>query len=76
LTISVGVSSLNSHTRELNDLMAAADAAMYLAKRSGRNRTQAARRPVGAVAAGSLGPEEAPGDPAERVSVVPDASPV
>jgi diguanylate cyclase (GGDEF)-like protein len=40
LTISVGVSALNSHTRELNDLMSAADAAMYFAKQSGRNRTQ------------------------------------
>jgi diguanylate cyclase (GGDEF)-like protein len=76
LTISVGVSALTSHTSELNDLMAAADAAMYLAKRSGRNRTQAARRPVGAVAAGSLGPEETPGGPADSLSAVPDASPV
>lgn len=80
LTISVGVSSLNSHTRELNDFMAAADAAMYLAKRSGRNRTEAARRPVGAVVAGSLGPEEVPGGPADRVSAgapaVPGAGPV
>lgn len=79
LTISVGVSALNSHTRELNDLMSAADAAMYFAKQSGRNRTYAAQRPVGAVVAGSLGPEEVPGDPADPVSasapVGPDVSP-
>jgi diguanylate cyclase (GGDEF)-like protein len=79
LTISVGVSALNSHTRELNDLMSAADAAMYFAKQSGRNRTYAAQRPVGAVVAGSLGPEEVLGGPADPVSAsapaAPDASP-
>ena len=78
LTISVGVSVLNAHTRELSDLMAAADAAMYFAKQSGRNRTYAAQRPVGAVVAGSLGPEEVLGSPADPVSasapVAPDAS--
>ena len=42
LTISVGVSSLNDSTRELNDLMAAADAALYYAKQNGRNMTYAA----------------------------------
>lgn len=39
LTISVGVASLDGVSRELTDLMAAADAAMYYAKESGRNRT-------------------------------------
>lgn len=48
LTISVGVSALNSSTRELTDLMAAADAALYTAKQTGRNRT---------CAAASAGPE-------------------
>jgi len=39
LTISVGVASLNGETRGLTDLLAAADAAMYHAKETGRNKT-------------------------------------
>ena len=39
LTVSVGVAALDDHTKELNDLMAAADAALYHAKQTGRNRT-------------------------------------
>jgi diguanylate cyclase (GGDEF)-like protein len=39
VTISVGVASLNGESRELTDMMAAADAALYYAKESGRNRT-------------------------------------
>ena len=39
LTISVGVASLDGEERELTDLMAAADAAMYYAKETGRNKT-------------------------------------
>jgi diguanylate cyclase (GGDEF)-like protein len=39
LTISVGVAALNDSIRELNDLMAAADAALYHAKQTGRNKT-------------------------------------
>ncbi len=42
LTISVGVSALNDTTRELSDLLEAADAALYRAKQDGRNRTCAA----------------------------------
>jgi diguanylate cyclase (GGDEF)-like protein len=61
LTISVGVASLNEHTRELTDLMAAADAAMYIAKQSGRNRTHAMGEPEGAIVAGQLGAAETPG---------------
>jgi diguanylate cyclase (GGDEF)-like protein len=61
LTISVGVASLNEHTRELTDLMAAADAAMYIAKQSGRNRTHAMGAPDGAIVAGQLGATETPG---------------
>jgi diguanylate cyclase (GGDEF)-like protein len=39
LTISVGVASLDEDTRELTDLLAAADAALYFAKETGRNKT-------------------------------------
>jgi diguanylate cyclase (GGDEF)-like protein len=39
LTISVGVASLDGNTRELTDLLAAADAALYYAKETGRNKT-------------------------------------
>jgi diguanylate cyclase (GGDEF)-like protein len=39
VTISVGVASLNGESRELTDMMAAADAALYYAKETGRNKT-------------------------------------
>jgi diguanylate cyclase (GGDEF)-like protein len=39
LTISVGVASLDGESRELTDLLAAADAALYHAKEIGRNKT-------------------------------------
>jgi diguanylate cyclase (GGDEF)-like protein len=39
LTISVGVASLAGESRELTDLLAAADAALYHAKETGRNKT-------------------------------------
>lgn len=39
LTISVGVAALDGVSRELTDMMAAADAALYYAKETGRNRT-------------------------------------
>jgi diguanylate cyclase (GGDEF)-like protein len=60
LTISVGVATLDEHTRELTDLMAAADAAMYIAKQAGRNRTHA----MGAIVTDPRGPEETPASPA------------
>jgi diguanylate cyclase (GGDEF)-like protein len=41
LTISVGVAALDGVSRELTDMMAAADAALYYAKETGRNRTHA-----------------------------------
>ena len=39
VTISVGVAALDSTTRELPDLLAAADTALYHAKETGRNKT-------------------------------------
>jgi diguanylate cyclase (GGDEF)-like protein len=39
LTISVGVAALDGERRELTDMMAAADAALYYAKETGRNKT-------------------------------------
>jgi diguanylate cyclase (GGDEF)-like protein len=42
LTISVGVAALDGPGTELTDLLAAADAALYYAKQTGRNRTHLA----------------------------------
>ena len=42
LTISVGVAPLDDTNRELTDLLAAADSALYHAKQAGRNRTHLA----------------------------------
>ncbi|MGH3150703.1 MAG: GGDEF domain-containing protein [Streptosporangiaceae bacterium] len=39
LTISVGVAALDGVSRELTDMLAAADSALYYAKETGRNRT-------------------------------------
>jgi diguanylate cyclase (GGDEF)-like protein len=39
LTISVGVAALDGSNRELGDMLAAADAALYHAKETGRNKT-------------------------------------
>ena len=39
LTVSVGVGALDGESRELTDILAAADAAMYHAKETGRNKT-------------------------------------
>ena len=39
LTISVGVAALNGGSQELTDMLAAADAALYHAKETGRNKT-------------------------------------
>jgi diguanylate cyclase (GGDEF)-like protein len=39
LTISVGVAALDGDSRELTDMLAAADAALYYAKETGRNKT-------------------------------------
>jgi diguanylate cyclase (GGDEF)-like protein len=39
LTISVGVAALSGESRELTDMLAAADEALYHAKETGRNRT-------------------------------------
>jgi diguanylate cyclase (GGDEF)-like protein len=43
LTISVGVAALDGVSRELTDLLAAADAALYHAKETGRNKTHVIR---------------------------------
>jgi diguanylate cyclase (GGDEF)-like protein len=39
LTISIGVAALEGASRELTDMLAAADAALYYAKETGRNKT-------------------------------------
>jgi len=46
VTASFGVAELDRAGTAKNDLIAAADAALYEAKRSGKNRTVAARPPV------------------------------
>jgi predicted signal transduction protein with EAL and GGDEF domain len=38
VTISIGVSVLGTHARDMFELLAAADLALYRAKESGRNR--------------------------------------
>lgn len=44
LTISVGVTAIEAgHSRELTDLLAAADSALYYAKQAGRNKVAVAR---------------------------------
>lgn len=43
VTISIGVASLPSHAADDEALIQAADAAMYVAKRSGRNRVSVAK---------------------------------
>jgi diguanylate cyclase (GGDEF)-like protein len=42
VTISVGVAALDGDSRELNDMLAAADTALYHAKQTGRNKTHVA----------------------------------
>ena len=42
LTVSVGVAALGVAGAELTDLLAAADAALYYAKETGRNKTHLA----------------------------------
>jgi diguanylate cyclase (GGDEF)-like protein len=39
VTISVGVAALDGESRELTDMLTAADAALYHAKETGRNKT-------------------------------------
>jgi diguanylate cyclase (GGDEF)-like protein/PAS domain S-box-containing protein len=51
ITISVGVAALPEHGKSSKELMAAADAALYEAKRSGRDRVVAALSPAIEVAA-------------------------
>jgi diguanylate cyclase (GGDEF)-like protein len=46
VTISVGVAALDGTTRELTDLLAAADAALYYAKETGRNKTHVMPAPA------------------------------
>lgn len=41
LTVSVGIAALDGTARELTDLLAAADSALYFAKENGRNKTHA-----------------------------------
>jgi diguanylate cyclase (GGDEF)-like protein len=47
LTISAGVTAMApGHTRELSDMLAAADSALYQAKQAGRNRVAVARQSI------------------------------
>ncbi len=47
LTISIGVASLDNHNRALEQVVADADAALYLAKEAGRNRVELHRAGAG-----------------------------
>jgi diguanylate cyclase (GGDEF)-like protein len=55
VTISIGVATLTGSYRDLNDLIAAADSALYQAKKAGRNA-------VRVVTDGTNVPQPAPGD--------------
>jgi hypothetical protein len=57
--VSVGVAALDSgSTRELSELLAAADAALYRAKRDGRNQVQMISTTRGLSATGARGATE------------------
>jgi diguanylate cyclase (GGDEF)-like protein len=63
LTISIGVAALDDTHRELGQLVAAADEALYVAKQSGRNRT----RGISSTAPASVTADAAPSSvPARR----------
>lgn len=62
VTVSIGVATSDVHPARTEQLLAAADAALYRAKRSGRNRVDYAYEIV--TAGGELGPS--PGAPAPR----------
>jgi diguanylate cyclase (GGDEF)-like protein len=63
VTASVGVSSMPGSARDLETLIAAADAALYVAKRAGKNRVEVA--PGDAARVGAEDPRAAPPEAAE-----------
>jgi diguanylate cyclase (GGDEF)-like protein len=65
LTISIGVAAMDAGCRELTDLLAAADAALYYAKRTGLNRTHVFAA-AGAVPAVSAVPSQVNGHAVAR----------
>jgi diguanylate cyclase (GGDEF)-like protein len=46
VTVSIGIAAVHTARRDLTDLLASADAALYEAKRSGRNATRMAEEPA------------------------------
>ena len=60
ITLSLGVSAYPMHGESADQLIAEADAALYLAKRGGRNRVIAAARPNATVAGQSASGESSP----------------
>jgi diguanylate cyclase (GGDEF)-like protein len=48
LTVSVGIATLDGENRDLTDMLAAADTALYRAKQTGRNRTYVLAAPAAA----------------------------
>jgi diguanylate cyclase (GGDEF)-like protein len=70
VTVSVGVAALDAGSRrELSELLAAADAALYRAKRDGRNQVQmiSTTRGLSAVGGGTAGMDVSGGRPAPSI---------
>jgi diguanylate cyclase (GGDEF)-like protein len=62
VTVSIGVAAVHTSRRDLTDLLATADAALYAAKRSGRNAVRLADEP--ALSASENSPHDPAGDSA------------
>ena len=70
ITVSVGVAAFPEHGRSATELLQSADAALYAAKRGGRDRWRAAGPPHAIVPA--VPPASDAGVPAARTTTLPD----
>jgi putative nucleotidyltransferase with HDIG domain len=67
VTISIGVAAYPEHGAHRNDVLAAADVALYASKRGGKNRTT--------IAGGDVAPERVPGDRDVRLALLHEKDP-